>query len=147
MHSVIGCKGTLLKNRVGAAGPPDLVPADAGDAGRRLDRLVGHQRFVRAKVAVGETESRPLPVREDVEILTRVRDSRLRQAVAARWRAREDRVEAGYRKLRLENDGCSRIGLPPPAAIPDIERVARLATRVVICCRSDDGGGANLRRL
>ena len=67
MDSVIRCKRTLLKDGVGAASPPDLVPARASDAGPRLYRLVGHQRFVRAKVAVGEAEGRPLAVGQDVE--------------------------------------------------------------------------------
>ena len=61
--------------------------------GRRLDRLVRDQRLVVLEVAVGEPAGRPLPVGEDVEVLVRVRDARLRQAVTRGRRAREDRVE------------------------------------------------------
>ena len=48
--------------RRSAACPSDLVPPGASNAGRRLDRLVGHERLVRAKVPVSEPIGRPLPV-------------------------------------------------------------------------------------
>ena len=101
MDAVPRCVCALLVDRIGAAGPPDFVPARASDAGSRFDRLVGHQRLVRAKVAVAQPEGRPLPIRQDVEILRRISNTRLREAVAAAWSAREDRVEAGNRELCL----------------------------------------------
>src|SRR6266403_2147720 len=83
----------LLVDGVGAAGPPDLVPARTSDAGQCLYRLIGHQRFVRAKVAIAEAEGRTLAVRENVEVLCSVGDSWLREAVAGSRRAWVDRVE------------------------------------------------------
>src|SRR5207253_9590951 len=56
VHPVVRYEGPLLVDRVPAADTPDLVPADAGDARERLDRLIGHQRLVRPEVAIGETE-------------------------------------------------------------------------------------------
>src|SRR6266567_1353543 len=109
MHSVIGCKCTLLKDRVRAIYPPNLVPARASDTGQCLYRLVRHQRFVCAKVAVGKTEGRPLAVGENVEqVVRRRRDTRLRETVAGRLSreqaAGEDRVEAGNWELCLEGN-------------------------------------------
>src|SRR5207244_4870040 len=62
MDAIIGSVRPLLIDGVSAAGPPDLIPARASDAGQCLYRLVRHQRFVCAKVAVAKTEGRPLPV-------------------------------------------------------------------------------------
>src|SRR5439155_514701 len=62
MDAIIGSVRPLLVDGVGAAGPPDFIPARASDAGQCLYRLVRHQRFVCAKVAVAETEGRPLAV-------------------------------------------------------------------------------------
>ena len=81
MHAVVGRVCALLVEAVAAAHATDLVPANAGDAGPRLDRLVRHERLVGLEVPVGEPEGRPLPVGEDVEELRRVRDPRLRQAI------------------------------------------------------------------
>src|SRR4029077_13046170 len=72
--------------RRSAACSPDLVPPGAGNAGRCLDQLVGHQRLVSTEVPISEPKGRPLAVRQDVEELRRVNDSGLRQAVAGRWR-------------------------------------------------------------
>src|SRR5207245_10801933 len=44
MDAIVGNERPLLVDRVGAASPPDLVPARASDAGQCLYRLVRHQR-------------------------------------------------------------------------------------------------------
>ena len=91
MDAVARREGALLVERVRAQGvPPNLVPSHAGDAGRCLDRLVGHHCFVGLEVPVGQSKSRPLTIGQNIEVLVRIRDARLREAVAARWRARED---------------------------------------------------------
>ena len=105
VDAVARCVRALLKQAVRRAGPPDLVPAGTGDARCGLDRLVRDQRLVALEVAVREPERRPLPVGEDVEVLRRIRDARLWQAVTRPRRAREDRVEGGRRQLRLQ---CQR---------------------------------------
>src|SRR5207249_3989870 len=82
MHSVIGRIGTLLKDRVSGAGPPDLIPADARYSGKGLHRLVGYQGLMVFEVAISEAPERPLPTQE-IEILGGVCDTRLRKAIAA----------------------------------------------------------------
>src|SRR5438128_9669752 len=97
MHAVARCISALLTNRVSISGPPDLVPAHPGDTGCRLNRLVSYQRLIIFEVAIGEAPGRPLPVRKDIQVLSGVRDARLREAVAAGWRTWEDRIERGDR--------------------------------------------------
>ena len=73
--------GSLLIDRIDAVRTPHLVPANACHTRRRLDRLVGYKRFIRAEVTIGETVGWALTVGENVQILSRVGDARLRQAV------------------------------------------------------------------
>src|SRR6266542_4868140 len=81
VHTVVRRVGTLLVEAVGTPDAPDLVPAGAGDSGKGLDGLVGDQGLVPLEVPVGQPPRWPLPVRKDVEILSRVRYPGLRQAV------------------------------------------------------------------
>src|SRR5882724_1791835 len=99
MHAVIRSIGALLEDGVLTVGPPDLVPAHARHAGESLDRLVGHQSFIGAEVAVGQTPGRALPVGQDVEEPAPIGDPGLGEAVSGARRlgtgdyaAREDRV-------------------------------------------------------
>src|SRR5919204_3250415 len=82
VHAVVRRVCALLMEAVRAAHAPDLVPAHACDSRKRLDRLARYQRLVVLEVAVGEPEGRPLPVGQDVEVLTPVRDSGLGQTIS-----------------------------------------------------------------
>ena len=80
------------------------------------------------EVAVGEPIGGPLPVRQDVEVLGRVGDARLRQAVTRSRRAREDRVERRDRQLSVASvSEAVGFDVPLDLQFPDVQRVERRA--------------------
>src|SRR5439155_736956 len=123
VHAVVRGVRALLVERVDAVRAPQLVPAHAGDARKRLARLVGDERLVVLEVPVREPVRRPLPVRQDVEVLRRIHDPRLREAVAGPRCAREDRVERRRRQLGVEAERRGRRRAPMDIEVPDVERV------------------------
>ena len=100
-----GGVGAILVEHRRAVGAADFPPADAGHVGGGLDRLVGHQRLVRAEVAVGQAMHGALAVRQDVDLVGR---ARLRDAVARRGRTGEDRVVGCDRDRVGQDEG--RVG-------------------------------------
>src|SRR5262245_15642204 len=152
VDTIVGSGRSRLVKGVATACTPDVVPADTGHSGKPLHRQNGHQRLVSAKVPVGEAEGRALAVGQDVKkVIGSWRDPRLGKAVAARLArmptAGEDRIEACDRKLRLEDDGRSRVCLPRYAEFPNVKRVGGCALRGVIVLRTDNRRGGVLRRF
>ena len=137
MDAVTGRVGALLVDRVGAVGSAQLVPAQAGRAWQRLDGLVRHQRLVLAEVPVGEPVHRPLAVGEDVQVLVRS-DTRLREAVPCRRRAREDGVERRRRQLDRPGERRRRVRRPFHGQVVDVQRVHRRAVAGPVVLGPDD---------
>src|SRR6266851_5265528 len=109
MDPVTGRVGTLLKERVGGPGSPDLVPAHSGHAWCCLDGLVSDERLVSLEVPIGEAPSGPLSVGQDVEEPASIGDPGLGQAVSRARRKRTgddaawvDRVERRRWELRVQ---------------------------------------------
>src|SRR5260370_37180546 len=84
--------------------------------------------------------------RRECRVLSRIDDSRLRQAVAGTRSAWEDRVETGNGKLCLEDNGCHGGVQPLHVEFPDVECVKRRAIRGISILLTDNrrratGGG------
>src|SRR5258707_765287 len=109
------------------------------------------------EIAVSETEGRPLPIGENVEVLAPIGDPWLWEAVTTtRWQctgnyaAGENRVERRCRQLRCKRQGSGCGDVPMHPEIPDIEGVESTSIYsdgVVILSTDDRNRSISLRLL
>jgi hypothetical protein len=67
MDPIVGRVGVLLVQRIVVIGAADLIPAYAGDIRFDFYGLVGYERLIILKAAIGKAPGWPRPVREYIQ--------------------------------------------------------------------------------